>query len=51
MGALFCYFFCLNDYGVRPATLFWLDPEEGYLPAETDVYNPNEQNYGNTHFG
>lgn len=50
-GALFCYFFLLNDYGVRPATLFGLDPLLGYYPEPTDVYNPNEPNYGNSNHG
>jgi sodium/potassium-transporting ATPase subunit alpha len=50
-GALFCYFFIMNDYGVRPGTLFGLDSEEGYYPKSTDIYNPNMPNNGNTNFG
>lgn len=41
----------MNDYGIRPGTLFWLDPEEGYYPKATDVYNPNMPHNGNTNFG
>ena len=47
-GASFCYFYVMNDYGLRPATLFWLDPEKGYYPKPTDVYNPNLPCNGNT---
>jgi sodium/potassium-transporting ATPase subunit alpha len=50
-GALFCYFFIMNDYGIKPATLFSLDPESGYLPKETDVYDPTKPNNGNTNVG
>merc|ERR1711990_1369725 len=47
-GALFCYFYILNDYGIRPGTLFFLDPEVGYMPKSSDVYNPNLPYNGNT---
>lgn len=50
-GAFFTYFYVMNDYGIRPATLFWLDPEKGYFPAATDVYNPNKPHYGNSNWG
>jgi len=41
----------MNDYGIRPGTLFYLDPELGYYPKETDVYNPNLPHNGNTNYG
>jgi len=50
-GALFCYFFIMNDYGMRPGTLFGLDSEFGYYPKSTDVYDPSLPNNGNTNFG
>lgn len=50
-GAFFTYFYVMNDYGIRPATLFGLDPEIGYFPKATDVYNPNKPHNGNTNYG
>lgn len=50
-GAFFTYFLVMNDYGIKPGTLFWLDPEEGYYPKASDVYNPNMPGNGNTNFG
>jgi len=50
-GAVFIYFQVMNDYGFRPSTLFYLDPEEGYFPKSTDVYNPNLPYNGNTNYG
>jgi len=50
-GAFFTYFYVMNDYGVRPGTLFYLDPEEGYFPKSTDIYNPNQVGNGNSNFG
>jgi len=47
-GAFFVYFYIMNDYGIRPATLFWLDGEKGYFPKETDVYDPSLPCNGNT---
>ena len=41
----------MNDYGIRPATLFFLNPEKGYYPKDSDVYNPNAPNNGNTNVG
>lgn len=50
-GAFFTYFYVMNDFGIRPASLFFLETELGYFPAETDVYNPNLPNFGNSHHG
>jgi hypothetical protein len=41
----------MNDYGFRPGGLNKLDPEEGYFPNSTDVYNPNMPHNGNTNWG
>ena len=51
LGCMFSYFMVMNDYGFRPGTLFYLDPEEGYFPKSTDVYNPNLPHNGNTNWG
>ena len=50
-GGMVCYFMILNDYGIKPATLFGLANEEGYFPLATDVYNPHYENFGNSHKG
>ena len=40
----------MNDYGVRPATLFGLAIEPGVIPNTNDVYSPlNVPFRGNTH--
>ena len=38
----------MNDYGIRPRTLFYLNREEGVEPRNNDLYNPNTYLYGNT---
>jgi len=42
----------LNDYGIRPKTLFWLSNREGIFPKATDKYDWNNNSplaiYGNT---
>lgn len=40
----------MNDYGIRPGTLFGLDPEKGYYPNAEDVYNPNLPGNGNSNY-
>jgi hypothetical protein len=40
----------MNDYGIRPGTLFGLDPEKGYYPNAADVYNPNLPGNGNSNY-
>jgi hypothetical protein len=50
-GGFFIYFFVMNDYGFRPGTLLGLNNELGYFPANTDVYNPNLPNNGNSNYG
>ena len=41
----------MNDYGFKPHALVMVISQEGYIPNPTDVYNPNEPNFGNTNFG
>jgi sodium/potassium-transporting ATPase subunit alpha len=51
-AGFFTYFYMMNDYGVRPGTLFGLALERGYMPNDTDVYNAQAgQAKGNTNFG
>jgi len=50
-AGFFTYFYILNDYGMRPSTTFFLALEEGYVPAETDTYNPHYENHGNSNKG
>lgn len=50
-AGFFTYFFILNDYGMRPGTTFLLALEKGYVPKDTDVYNPHWVNHGNTNMG
>jgi len=45
------YFVVMNDYGFKPHTLIFLNQEYGYYPQDTDVYSPNEPNYGNSNWG
>ena len=41
----------MNDYGIKPRTLLWLSLENGYYPKDTDVYNPDLPNFGNSNYG
>ena len=48
-AAFWLYFLIMNDYGVRPATLFGLAIEPGVIPNTNDVYNPLKPPFrGNT---
>jgi len=48
---MFTYFYVFNDYGLPPPTLFRLALEPGYYPKESDIYSPNDPNFGNTNWG
>lgn len=47
---MICYFIVMNDYGFKPHTLVMLNPQNGYYPLDTDVYNVNEPNFGNSNW-
>ena len=49
-AGFFTYFYILNDYGFKPATLFNLIQVQGFYPAHTDVYDPmgDEEYKGNS---
>ena len=49
-AGMFTYFYILNDYGMKPMTLFWLTTENGIMPKNTDQYNIYWENYGNTNW-
>ena len=50
-AGFFTYFVIMNDYGIRPGTLFGLGTAEGVKPAEDDVYDPSLPNRGNSNVG
>jgi hypothetical protein len=39
----------LNDYGIRPKTLFWLSNREGIFPKPTDKYDWTNEGYKDVH--
>jgi len=39
---MYTYFLILNDFGVRPATVWKLSEQRQPRPKDTDVYNPDE---------
>jgi len=49
-AGFFTYFYILHDYGIRPATTFYLALEPGYMPEPGDVYKPDSLNYGNSNY-
>ena len=50
-GGCFIYYYIMNDYGFSPVSLFGLDPELGYYPHQSDVYDPNLPGNGNSNWG
>ena len=48
---MFTYFYVLNDYGIPFTTACFLNKEPGYFPADRDVYQPFDPNYGNSNYG
>ena len=48
---MLCYFIVLNDYGFKPHTLPFLNFLTGFYPLDSDIYNPNEPNFGNSNWG
>lgn len=45
---MYTYFLILNDFGIRPQALWNLTLLEGPLPNKTDVFNVDDEFYGNT---
>jgi len=40
-AGMYTYFLVLNDFGIRPTTVWFLATEKGFLPKHQDVYQPN----------
>jgi sodium/potassium-transporting ATPase subunit alpha len=49
--AFYTWVHVLNDYGIKPTSLLFLALEEGYYQENSDVYHPDQPNFGNTNFG
>jgi sodium/potassium-transporting ATPase subunit alpha len=49
-AGMYCYFYMLNDFGIRPSTVWGLALEEKPYPNPTDVYNPYDAHLGNTNW-
>ena len=49
-AGFFTYFYMMNDYGYKPGVLFGLAAEDGWKPADGDVYDPNLESRGNSNF-
>uniref|UniRef100_A0A7S3IM29 Cation-transporting P-type ATPase C-terminal domain-containing protein n=1 Tax=Strombidium inclinatum TaxID=197538 RepID=A0A7S3IM29_9SPIT len=51
---MYTYMLVLNDYGIRPSTIWFLQGEKAPLPGPNDVYDPTDTDasdgslYGNT---
>jgi hypothetical protein len=45
MAGFFTYFYVMNDYGIKISTTLRLSSMAGFVPADGDIYNPNEINY------
>lgn len=43
-AGMYTYFLVLNDFGIRPGTVWQLALQRGPLPADTDVYEPLQPN-------
>ena len=47
-AGMYTYFLILNDFGIRPQALWNLALLEGPLPNKNDVYNIDDEFFGNT---
>lgn len=47
-ASMFCYYVVLNDFGFPPASLQFTANIPVYMPANSDVYNPNLPSFGNS---
>jgi sodium/potassium-transporting ATPase subunit alpha len=50
-AGMLTYFWVMNDYGIKVLTTLFLNQRPGFFPNGTDVYDPNQPNFGNTNFG
>jgi hypothetical protein len=49
-AGMYTYMLVLNDYGIRPSAIWFLCKNSNYLPADTDVYDPNSPGYGHSRY-
>lgn len=49
--AFYTWIQVLNDYGIKPTSLLFIALEEGFYPENSDVYHPDQPNFGNSNFG
>ena len=47
-AGFYTYFIMMNDYGMKPSTIFFLVLKEGRYPGANDVYVDVSPNYGNS---
>ena len=50
-AGMLTYWWVMNDYGIPIGTTLFLNQAVGYNPLATDVYNPDQPNYGNSNWG
>jgi len=50
-AGMLTYFMVMNDYGIKIFTSMFLNLREGYFQENTDVYDPEQPNFGNSNFG
>jgi sodium/potassium-transporting ATPase subunit alpha len=50
-SGFYTYSIVMNDYGFKPATLFFLTQKQGYVPKAGDKYDPTAVNKGNSNVG
>jgi len=41
-AGIYTYFLILNDFGIRPSTVWWLALLKNPMPKDTDVYDPTQ---------
>merc|ERR1719409_2243827 len=41
-AGMYTYFLILNDYGIRPQSLWDLSEKKAFLPKKTDIYDPTQ---------
>lgn len=42
-AGIYTYFYVLNDFGIRPSTLFRLASYYAVLPNDGDIYDPTNE--------
>lgn len=51
LAGMLTYFYVFNDYGFPFTTAMFLNGNVGYIPNDSDIYDPAQPNYGNTNYG